>query len=131
MAEQSDALQLMPTIHGGDGGVNRRLSFSSEKSISAFDEPSTTCSLLTLQSFSDESSSCRPSVETDEEQPTEPIEICLNSNNAADVKGAPLEEHGRRDTDDKENYSEPLDVIESKLAFKLYVCSVFFVLCFV
>ncbi|KAM4730113.1 MAD2L1-binding protein [Anableps anableps] len=123
MAEQSDALQSIPnidetggssTVHSGDGGVKRRLSFASEKDIRTVEEPSVTCSFHSLQSVSDDSNSSRLSSEIDEELRTETIETCLESSNATDVKGVPLEEHRVSNTEEKENSFEPSAIIQGK-----------------
>ncbi|MED6258128.1 hypothetical protein ATANTOWER_003274 [Ataeniobius toweri] len=124
MAEQFDVLQPIPnsdetksspTVQSGDSGVKRRLSFFSERDVSTVEEPSSmTCSLLSLQSVFDDSNSFGPSAEIDEELRTEKIQICLESKNAADVNVVPLKEQTVSSIGDKENSSEPSDIIQDR-----------------
>ncbi|MED6266866.1 hypothetical protein CHARACLAT_006368 [Characodon lateralis] len=69
-----------------------------------------TCSLLSLQSVFDDSNSA----EIDEELRTEKIQICLESKNAADVNVVPLKEQTVSSIGDKENSSEPSDIIQDR-----------------
>ncbi|XP_014911082.1 MAD2L1-binding protein isoform X2 [Poecilia latipinna] len=111
MADQCDTLQPIPNsdetegssiVHSGDGRIKRRLSCSSERNSKTAEEPSMTCTLLSLQSVSDDSNS-----EIDEERRTDSIKINVESNNGTDVKGVP-------NTEEKENSSEPSDIIQDQ-----------------
>uniref|UniRef100_A0A3B4T9Z2 MAD2L1 binding protein n=1 Tax=Seriola dumerili TaxID=41447 RepID=A0A3B4T9Z2_SERDU len=55
----SEEAENASNINSGDNGIQRRLSFSSEKDISTLD----TCDVSTLQSVPDNSSSCLPSAD--------------------------------------------------------------------
>ncbi|XP_008428417.1 MAD2L1-binding protein [Poecilia reticulata] len=105
----SDETEGSSTVHSGDGRIKRRLSFSSERNSKTAEEPSMTCTLLSLQSVSDDSNS-----EIDEELRTDSIKINLESNNGTDVKDVPQEKHSVQNTEEKENSSEPSDIIQDK-----------------
>ncbi|XP_015229153.1 PREDICTED: MAD2L1-binding protein [Cyprinodon variegatus] len=121
MADQSGVLQPVSNsdetenssaVHNPDSGVKRRLSFTSERDISSGKEPSATCSMLSLQTDLDDSNSCVPLTETDEESRTETMEICLKSENAVDFKGLSLKEHSGINSLDKENPPEAANGIQ-------------------
>lgn len=125
MADQSGVLQPVANsdetenssaVHNPDSGVKRRLSFTSERDISSGKEPSATSSMLSLQTDLDDSNSCVPLTETDEESRTETMEICLKSENAVDFKGLSLKEHSGINSLDKENPPEAANGIQGELA---------------
>lgn len=89
--------------------IQRRLFLSSEKDISALEEPNMTCKVLTLQSLFDDTNSCGRSSEIAEQFSSRTVESCLNVKYAVGLKDT-APEHGLNSqqlsinsTEDKEN----------------------------
>ncbi|XP_040906414.1 MAD2L1-binding protein [Toxotes jaculatrix] len=115
MAEVSNILK--PTlnsedtenINSGDNGIKRRLSFPSEKDISALEEPNMTCKVSTLQNVPDNSNSCQPSAGNAEQLSPQAVNNCLKAKNAIELKDVSpeyrlnSEQHSVNNTEDKEN----------------------------
>ncbi|XP_022599425.1 MAD2L1-binding protein [Seriola dumerili] len=109
----SEEAENASNINSGDNGIQRRLSFSSEKDISTLD----TCDVSTLQSVPDNSSSCLPSADIVEQLSPQAVNTCLKVKNVIEIKDLSLEcrlhskQHNVKHTEDKENSTTPSTTI--------------------
>ncbi|XP_032397996.1 MAD2L1-binding protein isoform X2 [Etheostoma spectabile] len=82
----SKGTETTTLIDTADNKITRRLSYSSEKDVSTLEEPNMTCKVLTLQSVPDDSNSCRPSAEVDEQLSPQALNACLKTTNVMKLK---------------------------------------------
>ncbi|XP_056252075.1 MAD2L1-binding protein [Seriola aureovittata] len=116
VSSNSEEAEKASNINSGDNGIQRRLSFSSEKDISTLD----TCDVSTLQSVPDNSSSCLPSADIAEQLSPQAVNTCLKVKNVIEIKDLSLEcrlhskQHNVKHTEDKENSTTPSTTITTE-----------------
>lgn len=98
-----------PTSDSRDNVVTRRLSFLSENGMTTLDEPTKTCTVLTVQNVSDETDSYRYSAEIAGRFSPQTVNTCLNAKNTIELYNDSSEtvliscQDSMNSTDDKEN----------------------------
>ncbi|XP_008281711.1 MAD2L1-binding protein [Stegastes partitus] len=92
------------TVSNGETRIKRRLSFSSEREISAQEEPNMTRSTETLENVSDDSASCRLSAERLSPQT---VNTSLQANNDVKLGDGSTKQPGVDSNEDKENAAVP------------------------
>ncbi|XP_071337301.1 MAD2L1-binding protein [Trachinotus anak] len=109
----SDGTETTSPANGGDSGVYRRLSFSSEKGFCALE----TCEASAPRSDPDDTNSCRLSAEVTEQLSPQAVNTRLKANNVIELKDLSLEcrphskQHSVNKTDEKENTAAPSTAI--------------------